>query len=131
MTGYRLTIDWDEVDKLLIRGCSGVECSAYLGINHHTLYNRCEKEHGIPWHEYRKAKKAKGDSLLRAKQYEIAMAGDRGMLIWLGKNRLDQSDKFDQNVNGSVENVKKVVLELPDNGRRKASNEVELEDFDN
>ena len=32
---------------------------------------------------------------LRAKQYEIAMAGDRTMLIWLGKNELGQTDKKD------------------------------------
>jgi hypothetical protein len=31
--------------------------------------------------------------MLKKKQFDQAMEGDRGMLIWLGKNRLDQSDK--------------------------------------
>jgi len=33
---------------------------------------------------------------LRAKQYEMAMAGSVTMLIWLGKNELNQTDKSDQ-----------------------------------
>ena len=33
---------------------------------------------------------------LRAKQYAMAMAGSVTMLIWLGKNELNQTDKSDQ-----------------------------------
>jgi len=36
---------------------------------------------------------------LRRKQLELAMEGDRGMLIWLGKQMLGQADK--QEVSGS------------------------------
>lgn len=32
---------------------------------------------------------------LRSKQYEVAMKGNVTMLIWLGKNELDQADKKD------------------------------------
>jgi hypothetical protein len=32
---------------------------------------------------------------LRRKQYEIAMKGNVSMLIWLGKNILNQAEKFD------------------------------------
>jgi hypothetical protein len=38
--------------------------------------------------------KAQGDFALRKKQHLLAMAGDRTMLIWLGKNRLGQRDKL-------------------------------------
>lgn len=34
-----------------------------------------------------------GDNLLRAAQYKAAMGGNTTMLIWLGKQRLGQSDK--------------------------------------
>ena len=37
--------------------------------------------------------KQKGNRLLFEKQFELAKKGDRAMLIWLGKQRLDQSDK--------------------------------------
>ena len=33
---------------------------------------------------------------LRVKQYDLAMAGSVTMLIWLGKNELNQTDKSDQ-----------------------------------
>ena len=41
----------------------------------------------------RLTKKAKGNSFLRAKQYEKALQGDNVMLVWLGKNRLKQTDR--------------------------------------
>lgn len=31
--------------------------------------------------------------MLRAKQFEVALGGDKTMLIWLGKQRLGQSEK--------------------------------------
>lgn len=37
---------------------------------------------------------AKGKMSLRRKQFQLAQKGDRQMLIWLGKNTLDQRDKF-------------------------------------
>ncbi|NCX93640.1 MAG: hypothetical protein EBX40_03075, partial [Gammaproteobacteria bacterium] len=37
--------------------------------------------------------KSKGDNLLRVAQFKKAMSGDTSALIWLGKNRLGQSDK--------------------------------------
>lgn len=38
-------------------------------------------------------KRAEGRTALRRKQMQLALAGDNTMLIWLGKQRLDQSDK--------------------------------------
>ena len=34
----------------------------------------------------------KGKAMLRSKQFEIAMAGDKAMLIWMGKQHLGQCD---------------------------------------
>lgn len=39
-----------------------------------------------------------GKASIRRKQFEAAMAGDKTMLIWLGKNYLDQSDVVKQTV---------------------------------
>lgn len=46
---------------------------------------------------YSALKKDEGDSLLLKKQFEKALAGDNVMLIWLGKNRMSQSDSGNQN----------------------------------
>lgn len=40
-------------------------------------------------------KKAEGLELIRAKQFDTAMAGDRTMLIWLGKQLLGQKDQVE------------------------------------
>ena len=97
MSRPQAEIKWDEVDDLLMAGCSGVEISGYFGIIPNTLYDRCEKDKGILFSKYSQDKRAKGQSFLRAHQYAKALGktdkGDNSLLIWLGKQRLDQRDK--------------------------------------
>ena len=38
---------------------------------------------------------AEGDVSLRRAQYDSAMKGKTGMLVWLGKNRLNQTDRVE------------------------------------
>lgn len=85
-------IDWDIVDKLLLSGCPGTEIAPHFAIHEDTLYDRCEREKGMPWSAYLRQKRSKGDANLRAKQYQVAMSGDRTLLIWLGKQRLGQRE---------------------------------------
>ena len=40
-----------------------------------------------------KKRRAIGRAKIGAAQYQAALAGDHTMLVWLGKNRLDQTDK--------------------------------------
>lgn len=35
----------------------------------------------------------RGNDLIAMKQFELAMKGDKALLIWLGKNRLGQRDR--------------------------------------
>lgn len=115
---YHKEIPWETVDRCLVAGCSGWEVAAYLGIHKTTLYNACEREKGVAFKDYLLEKRDKGNAQILGKQYELAMNGDRSMLIWLGKNRCMQADKIEQRVQGSHEVVQKKVLCLPDNGRR-------------
>jgi hypothetical protein len=89
----RITIDWDEVDKMLEAGCTGTEIAAALGMHPETLYGRCEQDNNIGFSDYLAQKRASGARLLKMKQFEIAMSGDKTMLIWLGKQYLDQTEK--------------------------------------
>jgi len=86
-------IDWELVDKLLESGCSGVEVSGYLGCNENTLYKKCKEEKNSEFEAYRNLKRASGDSKLRTAQLDKALSGDTTMQIWLGKNRLSQTDR--------------------------------------
>ena len=95
MARPKVDIDWKKVDKLLEADCEGTEIAAYLGIVPNTLYRRCEADHKISFSKYLQEKKAKGNSLLKVKQFDAAMTGDKTMMIWLGKQRLGQSEKQD------------------------------------
>jgi len=85
-------IDWAKVDELLICGCLTTEIAACLAISTDTLYNRCQTDKGTTFSAYSTEKKQKGDSILRAAQYRKAVKGDNTMMVWLGKNRLEQRD---------------------------------------
>lgn len=108
----KVEIDWDKVGKMLEAGASAEGIAATIGIDTKTLYNRSESDNNILFSAFSQQKKAKGDELLRTKQFQVAMTGDKTMLIWLGKQRLGQADK--QEVGGiegkPVEN--KVVVEI-------------------
>ena len=91
-----ISIDMQKVDDLLVSGCTGVQIAGYFGIHPDTLYNRVAKEKSMTFTAYSAQKRVKGESLLKATQFAKALGlskkGDNMMLIWLGKNMLDQSD---------------------------------------
>lgn len=94
--------DWELVDEWLEADCRGTEIASMLGISDDTLYERCSKEKGLIFSIYSAKKKAKGDGNLKITQYKEALAGDRGMLIWLGKQRLGQKDNHDMSVHSDM-----------------------------
>ena len=67
--------------------------AAALGIHPNSLYRRCKIDNKVSFGDYLATKKANGNRLLKMKQFEIAMTGDKTMLVWLGKQRLDQAEK--------------------------------------
>ena len=85
-------IDWARANKLMEAGCTGKEVAANFGIDKQTFYRRVEQEYKIDYNTYLHLKRDKGDSMLRAKQVEVAMSGDKTMLIWLGKQKLNQRE---------------------------------------
>ena len=90
-------IDWDKVDELLICGCSGAEVAAELDIHKNTIYQRCKEDKGIHFSVYVLQKKQKGNSILKECQFNKAIGrsseGDNTLLIWLGKQRLEQQER--------------------------------------
>ena len=96
-------VDWKKVDDMLAAGCIGTEIASTLGICADTLYRHCEKDLKMTFTAYMQQKRAKGDALIRIAQFDEAIRNrDRGMLIWLGKNRLGQSDKSEVEHKGQV-----------------------------
>lgn len=83
-------LDKDRVLAMAIVGCTIAEIAAVMGVSRDTIERRCRKEIDLG--------REKGNASLRKKQWEMAMAGDKTMLIWLGKNRLNQADKAESKV---------------------------------
>jgi hypothetical protein len=95
MARPEIPIDWDLVDELLKADCTGSQIAPHFHMHPDTFYDRVKQKHGVCLTVYSRLKKDQGDSLLKAKQFEKAMAGDNSMLIWLGKNRLKQRDNHE------------------------------------
>ncbi len=93
-------IDWAVVGKLLEAGCAGTDIASQFGISVATLRVRCKQDNNLSFSAFCQQKRQSGDNLLRAAQYKTAMEGNTTMLIWLGKQRLGQSDKAQTEITG-------------------------------
>ena len=82
-----LNIDPTRVTELAANGMIQREIAAILDCSEDTLQKRFAAE-------YKKGQEV-CNSRLRSKQVERALAGSDTMLIWLGKNRLGQTDRQD------------------------------------
>ncbi len=86
-------------------GCSGVEIAGYLDIDQDTFYRRVQEKFNLLFTEYAGKKREKGNSLLREKQFSLALKGDKALLIWLGKQKLGQTES-PQELNISPQTVR-------------------------
>lgn len=112
MARPKAQIDWSKVGKLCQAGCSGVGIASQLGIDEATLRKRCEQDNKVSFSEFRQLNLQSGNDLLKAKQFELAMKGDKTMLVWLGKQRLGQTDKAETRTDGET----KVTVRYVDGG---------------
>ncbi len=89
-------IDWDRVDEMLQAGCIGTEIAAVYDMHPNTFYDRVVQKFNISFTEYSTKKRSIGDKILREAQFNKAIGkkkkGDNTLLIFLGKQRLNQRD---------------------------------------
>lgn len=105
----KVTIDWNQVGKMLEAGATAEGVAATIGCDRDTLYNRCKTDLKSDYSAFSQEKKAKGNELLRTKQFQVAMSGDKTMLIWLGKQRLGQVDKQQTEISGTLDVSTRVI----------------------
>jgi hypothetical protein len=97
-------IDWDKVDNLFMAGCSITQCAASLGVSVDTLERKALSEKKARIADIQQEKRASGDSLLLGAQYHKAIKDKNPtMLIWLGKQRLQQKENLDAQINKDIE----------------------------
>ena len=81
---------WNKVDNLLIAGANGVQVSSTMLISIEELYKRCMEERGMEFCTLLALKFEEGNTMLFAKQFDLAMNDNVAMLEFLGKQRLGQ-----------------------------------------
>ena len=112
----RIDINWQSVEACCNLMCTGEEIAAIHKISYDTLERAIKRKYKISFAEYFNQKSAGGKMSLRRRQYEAAKEGNSAMLIWLGKQWLNQKDKSEVDQNTTIEPVQIV---LPDNSRSK------------
>jgi hypothetical protein len=109
-----IPIDWIVVDDFLMAGSPGTEIADFFGIHANTLYNRIQEKYNCGFSEYCQQKKSSGEAMLRKQQFHKALGltkdGDNTLLIWLGKQRLGQTEKQEGQVN-VAEELRKFLVE--------------------
>lgn len=110
--GKPVEIDWNEFDRLCGIQCSLREIAQWFNCSEDSIERHVEKTHGVKFAEYFDAKRGTGKVALRRKMYDMAMSGDRVMLIWVSKNLIGWSEKIDtkQQIDTKVE----VLSEISD-----------------
>lgn len=105
-------IDLDLLAEYAKKQVSKETAAAALGIDRHTLTNT----HGELWDHY----KALGQVALFGKQFDMAMDGNVTMLVWLGKQHLNQTDVRRNELTGADGGP----IEVSDADRKRAEDDV-------
>lgn len=110
MPRKKIQVDADQVRALARLGCTWDEIAGVLGIARTTFVMRMKEK------KFREAYDrgiAEGNASLRRAQYDGAVGGNTGLLVWLGKNRLGQVDRLETHnettVNDSGNAIDKLV----------------------
>ena len=99
----KVEIDWPILDALLQFKVTLAHCADYLGVSIDAIQNRCKEEKGMTFSEYHSLKLQRTSTKLQQKAVEMALKGDRTMLIFCLKNLAGWADKLDQTVDASDE----------------------------
>lgn len=98
--GPRIKIDFDIVDNLCALHCTAAEIAAALDVGYNTLERRVKEETGEGLGDYIKKRSEKGKVSLRRAQWKTALTGNTTMLVWLGKQVLEQKDRTASEISG-------------------------------
>jgi len=87
-----------EIDFKVLKNLCGIqatliECAAILECSEDTIERRVVEKYKITFKEYWEINSANGRASLRRAQFKAALSGNTTMMIWLGKQYLQQTDK--------------------------------------
>ncbi len=116
MPKAKAKVDPEQIEKLASIGCTVEEMALVVGCSKDTLERRFMGN-------IEKGRVSLKVSL-RRKQVKLALDGNPTMLVWLGKQLLNQKDRSKTESEQTIEinDKPKVVFYIPDNGRDKREN---------
>lgn len=112
-------IDKEQFEKLCSLQCTLEEFCCYFDCDNKTLENWCKKKYKMNFSDIFKIKRGTGKISLRRKQFEVALDGNPTMLIFLGKNMLNQSDKISAGAENSDGKLADLIEGLKENDLHK------------
>ena len=98
-------IDWDKLARICQYPMKNEDIAAILDLSVDTIFRAIKKKYKISFAEYKDQKQSNLRFTLLSKQIEVAKSGNVTMLIWLGKQYLDQKDKKEisaEDVNSAI-----------------------------
>ncbi|MGI4871507.1 MAG: hypothetical protein ACRYFX_10050 [Janthinobacterium lividum] len=97
-----IKINLSEAVKLCHLGCTLREVAGFFECSEDTVQRVIKEERGQTFSEFYDMHSAGGDISLRKAQFQKAISGDVKMLIFLGKQRLGQTEKQEVDHRGAV-----------------------------
>src|SRR5207245_5175975 len=88
-----IKVDWDLVDGLAKLQTTHEEIASLLSCSVDTLNRAARRERSMSFAEYYRQKALGGRASLRRAQFATALKGNTAMLIWLGKQYLEQREQ--------------------------------------
>lgn len=89
------------LEALLWAQCSDEEAAAYFGMTQDEYTSRIESDEDLG--RVHELARIGGRAAIRVAQHEKALQGDTGMLTWVGKQALGQTEKVDVTARGTGE----------------------------
>ena len=88
-----IAINWGVLDSLCESYGTADEIASYFRCSTKTIARAVYRRYRQSFVQYSATRRLAGNARIRLKQYQMALAGNVTMLIWLGKQYLGQSDR--------------------------------------
>jgi AraC-like DNA-binding protein len=110
----KISVNFDTIDKMMAIQCTGEEIASVLNVSYDTLEKRIKEETGLSFTEYFVQKSGVGRASLRRRQFQLAESGNPTMLVWLGKQWLNQKDRSEVDTNYSTDKLDQLIKQYDD-----------------
>jgi len=114
MPNPKIELNYDKLDSLLQFKVTKRFCADYLGVSENTIDRRLKEDHDKTFGEYHELKMDRTGVKLQQKAIEMALSGDRTMLIFSLKNLARWSDKIEN----TLETGKMITLNYNLEGKK-------------